>query len=144
MRIVDWPEFISLPRGTIYSSIECGDPSGLRMKGDTWNWSDGGEASDYVDTDLLPTAHDGDFVFHEDFPDTQRGQGPVLITHPSGWSRDGMYDRSRRYLVWDQEDRERLARWLLNPSATADGEALNEDNIRWRGHPEELDVAERT
>lgn len=131
MRLVDWNEFVTLPAGTIYSLPEDWDGDSLRMKGDTISID--GEAFDYHDTNLLPSVLDSSSIFHDDFPDQDPDGGRRVLLHPSGWMRDGMYDKTHVYWVWEQEDRERLARWLLNPEATADGDELNEDNIRWRG-----------
>lgn len=101
------------------------------MKGDTRSID--GEAFDYHDANLLPSVLDSSAIFHEDFLDQGPDGGSRALLHPSGWGADGMYDKTRVYWVWDREDRERLARWLLNPEATADADELNEDNIRWRG-----------
>ncbi|KQZ50338.1 hypothetical protein ASD54_08770 [Rhizobium sp. Root149] len=138
MRLVHWKEFIALPDGTIFSearSYNGGDIEDVKMKGETLFY--GRSPNDYCETSLLPNVRDASSIHHDSYPDP--GGGDIVLIHPSGWGRNGMYEKDRMYWVWDQEDRERLAKWLLNPQATAATEELNEDNVRWRGDREAFD-----
>lgn len=45
--------------------------------------------------------------------------GDYGIWYPSGFDRDGMFDITRHYLVWEKGDRRKFAEWLLDPTKAA-------------------------
>lgn len=114
MKIVDHAGLMTMPRGTIFQELRngmsLGDP--MIFGGPT------GVGGDYTEAGLLPHANHLDvhgyhlpgirhkFVVPED------GYG---VWYPSGFGRDGMYDASRHYLIWERKDRERIASWILDP-----------------------------
>ncbi|MBB4064035.1 hypothetical protein [Gellertiella hungarica] len=124
MKLVTWHEFISMPAGTVYSRASI-DIEDLRIKGDTL------DTQDFHETSLLPGIYDAYAVM--DVPVGGSDDPDLVMTHPSGWGRDGMWEKNARFFIWEKEDRERLARWLLDPEAFADSDEVNEDNVRWMG-----------
>ena len=47
------------------------------------------------------------------------GDGCYIVT-PSDYGRWALYEYDRLYLIWEEEDRKRLAGWLLDPEKAAD------------------------
>ncbi|MBY3363766.1 hypothetical protein [Rhizobium laguerreae] len=134
MKLVTWQEFIEMPEGTVFSDVSRNpfDAIGIRIKGETLpnNW-----VYDFHETDLIPKIMD---VSVFDYEETKGSE--IMMIHPAGWGRDGMFDKDRKYWIWERGDRERLARWLLDPEAVAATEELNEDNVRWHGNFDDLEV----
>lgn len=121
MRIVDWAEFSTLPPGTIYQQVSPYSLGDLSVVGKVL--SHGGQPRDFVEENLLPSAMGSEYFGkgtfeHEGvtFPD-----GCPIVMWPSHSCRDGMYEFKRRWLIWDEADRKRLAGWLLDPSKVGDG-----------------------
>lgn len=115
MRIVDWAEFSRLPSGTIYQAIR--DASAhvlgpLSVRYDVWDFR--GKPSDFVYCEMTPSVFFA-YSLGDDAP-TGVDDGEEVICHPAGTARDGggRYD-GRRWLVWEDAERERLAAWLLDP-----------------------------
>lgn len=106
MRIVRWAEFRTLPRGTIFQEYHPHHLGELMILGDA------GNMDDYVASSLMPQAVMGDYF---PFPTDD-----FVIATPVGFGRDGVFDHDkRRWLVWGDSDRTRLAGWLLNPDIAA-------------------------
>ncbi|CDN46846.1 hypothetical protein [Neorhizobium galegae] len=135
MKLVTWHEFIEMPEGTVFSDVPRNpfDAIGIRIKGETRrnNWVD-----DFHESDLMPKIMD---VSVSDFEETKGSQ--IMLIHPAGWGRDGLFDKGRKYWIWEREDCERLARWLLDPAAVAATDELNDDNVRWHGNYDDLEVS---
>lgn len=108
MRLVNWDEFSCLPTGTMYQEYTPHQLGSLHILGEACK-----DAPDFVCAELTPTC----------------ALGTHLEIHtPSGFGRDGMHDvKNRAWLVWDKEDRERLATWLINPQVAYN--AANNDEV---------------
>lgn len=137
MKLVTWHEFIQMPEGTVFSEMRPNSlvSHNLRMKGETWFSKGSGNYHDYLETDLMPNIRDVSYAGYDETVGSE-----IMVMHPSHWGRDGMFDQDRKYWIWEREDRERLARWLLNPEAVAASEELNADNVRWHGKYDDLEV----
>lgn len=116
MRLYNREEFLKLPRGTIYS-----DPSkydllvGLYCK---VSGPEDGWANDWVVQDLL-----GEPGFPNDIntgPDNidyqinQRDTYQEFRTDLDCGGRDGLFDDTNTFVVWDDEDVDKLVYFLLN------------------------------
>lgn len=107
MRLVEWTEFHTLPSGTIFQEWEPHWLGPLEILAEFWG-------RDFVAAELTPSCISGDNL--------ERGHAlenaDMLIAMPSGFGRDGVFDHEkRRWLIWDEADRKRLAGWLLDPAA---------------------------
>jgi hypothetical protein len=74
--------------------------------------------SDFVEAPLLPQMNIPAVFHREGLQHLGIGENdPVeVIFTPSGFGRDGLYQHEgRRWLIWDEADRARLAGWLLDP-----------------------------
>jgi hypothetical protein len=105
MKIVKWDEFKTLPTGTVFQEYSLHDLGSLSVLGSVI------EDIDFVSADLLPACFtDGNY--------SGKITDPFVISHPSGFGRDGFFDLEKRtWLVWDEDDRKRLAAWLLGDAA---------------------------
>ncbi|RVL87661.1 hypothetical protein CN140_01650 [Sinorhizobium meliloti] len=104
MKLVTKQELHARPSGTIYSSYQGNDPwrqelfTDLHVKGDSLPCK--GRQFDFVTTPLLPSLSS----------DSAGGIDFLWST-----SREGTFDDSMVYWVWDELDRQRLAHALLDP-----------------------------
>ena len=104
MKIVTKQELHALPSGTIYSSYKGNDPwrqelfTDLHVKGDSLRSH--GEWFDFVTSPLFPV-------------ESTSPKGGVDVLWST--SREGTFDDSLIYWVWDELDRQRLAHALLDP-----------------------------
>lgn len=128
MRLLDWAEFAKCPVGTVFQVLDHGSGLGeLMILGGVYD--DDGRPNDYVAAALLPDVR---------MPDTLGpGEAALVSAHPGATAfvmvpslhgRDGLFEfKNRSWLVWDDEDRRRLAGWLLDPSAAV--ERQNDDPV---------------
>lgn len=121
MHLLNWIEFAKCEVGTIFQIIGHGSGTGdLQILGGIIVFD--GEPRDFVSAPLLP-----EVMYRDNFggssPEAlvKHPDAPAFVVVPSGHGRDGLFDHERRsWLVWDEEDRRRLAGWLLNPAEAAD------------------------
>ncbi len=127
MKVLRWEKFSKLPPGTIF---QVGEPSRLEELQVLIEvlvykvYDDDKEAlpHDFYCADLLPsiTSH---YTLGKDLAERlgleREGES---VMHPHGYGRDGIYIHDERlFFVWEREDRERLANWLLDPMTAIDG-----------------------
>lgn len=104
MKIVTKQELHALPSGTIYSSYKGNDPwrqqlfTDLHVKGETLESH--GKSFDFVTSPLFPM-------------ESTSPEGGVDVLCAT--SREGTFDDSLIYWVWEALDRQRLAHALLDP-----------------------------
>lgn len=102
MRIVGLEEFLKLPPGTLYmKSDEYGNPDGFMVKEATWG-------NDWVYRDL----QDIDNASSEDRMDRLFAMiADSSISYPinEDCGRDGMFEPSQRFFVYERADLESLA-----------------------------------
>ena len=80
-----------------------------------WEEQDG--RGDFRDASRLPTIRPVNLVSAENLDRFMEEQlrNADSILHPDWLCRDGAFEFDRFWLVWDREDLERLAGWLLDP-----------------------------
>lgn len=101
MRIVSRDDFLKLPAGTLFSKFEPLIFEDLAIKGDT---SDG--ANDFM---YQPIASAVDFEDTSDLLDkTERATKESVAMDLDCQSRDGCFDESQMFLVWERADVEQL------------------------------------
>lgn len=108
MRLVNFDEFMTLPEGTVYQSYSPHIVGDLCIKSPFLDSKD-----DFMDAALTPIS-----VMPED---------KLCLHLPSGFGRWGLFDKSAQFIVYEDADRERLARWLLNPNQAV--EEMNDDPV---------------
>lgn len=96
MRIVTGTELLTLSEGTIFQEY----------------------APHYLNEPMIFRGALGDYDFVEEplLPFSDSGGDTDSISHPWGTSRDGCYDHeNRRFLVWEQADRDRVVAMIQHP-----------------------------
>ncbi|SOR30672.1 protein of unknown function [Methylorubrum extorquens] len=116
MRVVGWTEFVKMPRGTVFQTKEPEriEWSDLRVLDEAWAFEEGG---DFRDASLLPEISGIQWdhtVPKAEFTDDELRRDDFTV-FPGSISRDGLFEYDRLWLIWEREDLERLAGWLLNP-----------------------------
>ncbi|KQU31071.1 hypothetical protein ASG63_16360 [Methylobacterium sp. Leaf94] len=118
MKIVGWAEFSAMPPGTVFQMTNDRRPdwSDLRILHEVWKYEDG--RGDFVEASLMPTIiHDAHMMTDANqatFTPEQTRSG-MFTMHPDLLCRDGMIEFDRQWLIWEREDLERLAGWLIDP-----------------------------
>jgi hypothetical protein len=130
MRVVSWAEFKTLPVGTIFQELGGGNiHDGLQILGGFL--PEHGEPNDFVVAELMPQLRSSDTFGAFWKPGPDHVAGDFYVTTPDGYGRDGLYQHEqRRWLIWDVEDRARLAGWLLDPASAAS--IQNDDQLQMR------------
>jgi len=130
MKIVNWTEFKKQPMGTIFQEILEGvgelQPLSILTHVDNEETT-----NDFYYAQLTPEMVDigtlGDYR-----PSELKSFNGDVVLHPSGIGRYGRYDlisnETKRWLIWENVDRERLAHWLLNPEMAV-GQQNDDDLI---------------
>jgi hypothetical protein len=124
MKIITWDEMVKMPPGTIYQHYSPHELGDLKVLGSADQYRD-----NLVCADLLPQTMGGYNYSDQDRRRLGIGENDYLIQTPSGHGRDDYYDDKAKYrfLVWDEDDKRRLARWLtMDPAAMA--KEMNDDN----------------
>ena len=106
MRILDFDTFLALPPGALFAICDGYVVRGLQLKGE----SIGNIDFYYVD---LSTCFDwgSSDEFIGGLDRMRAGEG--IWSNLDTVSRDGVYDRSRVFLVWEPEDIQSLVRVLV-------------------------------
>jgi hypothetical protein len=106
MRIINRKEFLSMPKGTVYSHYVPQVADGLMVKYETLT-------NDWVYQDLLfNVAGETSEEASEKLTDAEeRGASFILDLHCG--SRDGMYDDNQLFMVYEKEDVKRLIKKLI-------------------------------
>ena len=118
MKLVDHNGLMLEPEGTIFQEF------GKRGLGEPQVFGGPCGQCDYVTAKLFPN----DNCFYTfggtlDLAKLSVTEDDYGIWYPSGFGRDGMFDTSRYYLIWEEQDRKKFAEWLLDPV-----KAANEQN----------------
>lgn len=110
MKIVDWAAFSAMPAGTVYQTISPYHTGDLEILGDVW------DGVHLVSAELLPVACGSEVLglMPDEYAALGIRDGEPVVYQPSGFGRDYGPGASKRWLVWEQADRERLAGWLLD------------------------------
>jgi len=107
MKIVNYDEFIKLPKGTIYSETEPCIFGEWRIKRDTVNG----------DSDWFYEVLVGDFDYFEKYSDISEAyddmEKGVDILSEGVLQRDGMYDHDRKFAIYSKEDIKKLIETLI-------------------------------
>ena len=121
MKLVDFTELMEMPVGTIFQEFGKFGLGVPHVFGGTQG------DSDYIEAVLLPYDNSVDTLGNnaELFKKYGLEGREYGIWYPSGFGRDGSYDKNRHYLIWEKEDRKKLAEWLLNPTKAVD--EMNDD-----------------
>ncbi|WP_311276020.1 hypothetical protein [Methylobacterium sp. WCS2018Hpa-22] len=124
MRIVDWSELSRMEVATIFQDVWPMRVGELQILGNVLPHGRK-ERTELVSARLMPVSRDVEALSLS--PDEYQRLGLMecdyVVEQPSGHGREPAADAGRRWLVWEQADRERVARWLLNP-----GDASAEQN----------------
>lgn len=116
MKLLTFDEFCALPDGVVFQQWKPHYLESLSIRGDVLR--DGsGTPVDFLMADLMAAPLDGDMIGRKELQS--------VFCHPSAFGRWALYDKEYRYLVYESDDRARLAMWLLNPHLALDG--MNED-----------------
>lgn len=110
MKIISFSELMDLPQGIIFQRYE---PHYLS---DPYIFGGPIGSNDYAEAQFLPVTGDGRYwndpsirkkwdITEDDF----------VIHQPANFGRNGGYQRKACFLIWEEEDRQRMAAWLLNP-----------------------------
>lgn len=116
MKIVGWEELKTLPKGTIYQLYYLHSVGNAVVLGEV-------RSHETVVAELLPDAMLGCNYNSEDRKRLGIGENDFIVQTPSYYGKCDFYgDKdSYRFLVWEDGDKRRLARWLtMDPSAMAD------------------------
>lgn len=128
MKLVSFHELCEMPEGTIFQEYTPHYLSGLCVFGGPLKVD--GKPRDFLEAELLPQCSLGSYwASSSDKPKLEDGSemddnGFYIVT-PDGYGRWAKYDYDHRYLVWDAEDRRRLATWLLDPEGAS--KAMNDE-----------------
>ncbi|MCJ2040962.1 hypothetical protein MKK55_18705 [Methylobacterium sp. J-059] len=112
MKIVDWAELSKMPAGTFFQGIRPYDTGDLEVLGGVW------DGVHLISARPLPVACGSEVLSLTDAQKEAhsiRREGEPIVYQPFGFGRDWGPGDKRRWLVWEQADRERLAGWLLDP-----------------------------
>jgi hypothetical protein len=106
MKIINYDEFVSLPKGTLYRETEPCWFGELQIKQDSIN-----ENNDWLLTrlDYLEESHSSD-DFIKCYNKMEKGESFNLDIHCS--ERDGMFDYDRKFLIYEKKDVEKLIELL--------------------------------
>lgn len=112
MKIVDWAELSKLPAGTFFQGIRPYDTGDLEVLGGVW------DGVHLISGRPLPVSCHSTILSLTTEQEAALGikDGDPVVYLPSGFGRDWGPGDKKRWLVWEQADRERLARWLLDPA----------------------------
>lgn len=119
MRIVDWAELSTLPVGTIFQGVSEYSVGELEILGDVWAYD--GKPSMLISAQLMPNSNSVETLglLPEELKSYGLTERDCVVFQPTGHGRDYGAAPGNRWLVWEQADRERMARWLLNPVEAA-------------------------
>lgn len=115
MRLLSWSEFAKCEAGTVFQIMRHGHGLGeLLILGDIVFID--GEPRDFIYASLTPELQDRDsFGASADSILPADSDAPMFVVMPSLYGRDGLFEYDNRsWLVWDEEDRQRLAGWLTD------------------------------
>ena len=112
MKLISHAQLLEQPEGTVFQEF------GQHGLGPVMLFGGKCGERDYTESYLFPNESSADIGFPPEVL-TKFGvdRRDYIIYYPSGFGRDGMFDDTRVYLIWEQKDRERLAAWLLDPVA---------------------------
>lgn len=125
MRFISLAELRGMPPGTIYQ--EYTSRNGLsepQVFGEAFS------PNDYTEADLLPRwGFTSCFGGYEAAILNKLGvaQSVMAVWYPSGFGRNGYYEKEGTFLLWEEADRKRFAEWLLDPEKLAN--EVNDDDI---------------
>jgi hypothetical protein len=125
VKVLRWEEFSKLPPGTIFQVGERSRLEELQVLVVVLVYDlDGEEPAphDFYCAELLPGITSHYTLGKEGAERMGLSREGESVMHPNGYGRDGMYIHDERlFFVWEKEDRERLANWLLEPVTAIDG-----------------------
>jgi hypothetical protein len=124
MRFITYDELMTMPAGTVYQEYHDGrgqlDPS-MVFGGQI------GIGLDFTEAMFLPILNFvsslGDGYLREHKLDDKLW----AVWYPSGFGRNGFFERKGTFLLWEEADRKRYAEWLLDPEKLAN--EVNDDDI---------------
>lgn len=129
MRLVSFAELCEMPEGTIFQEYTPHYLGGLCIFGGAIRNTDG-PPRDFLVAELLPQCAVGSYwSSSKDKPKLEGGSevddNGLYIVTPDGYGRWAKFEYDRKFLVWDAEDRRRLATWLFDPMGAS--QAMNDD-----------------
>ncbi len=125
MRIVSKAELMRMPKGTLFADYRDNYwPDGPTMIFDSVAWSDEQSSDFYFTLFDGPDANDSGEQFDRQIGMAERGESYPVGLVPQ---REGLYEESSRYLVWEPEDVARIIRLLAGPP---DRVTLAEERLR--------------
>lgn len=106
MKLVNYNEFIKMPTGTVFCEFEPCIRGELKVKGDSI------EDFDYIEMELR-----GEFKSDKDQDPFIDGcdrlvKGENLRADFDTFGRDGLFDKTRQYIVYDKQDVKELITFL--------------------------------
>jgi hypothetical protein len=131
MRFIKFDELMTMPAGTIYQKYdsECGGLGPPLVFGEPIRFRDR-KVVNYAEADFLPTLGFTDSLGHLGKQILQeRGLLDAIqaVWYPSGYGRNGVFEKSVTFLLWEEADRRRFAEWLLDHEKLAN--ELNDDDV---------------
>ncbi len=118
MRVVSFDELCALEPGTIFQAYKPHFIDQLMIFGGALPHGDP-HPIDFIQAALTPDAILGSYwsIHRLKLADgSLTSDDGIYLCTPSDFGRWGLYDYDVKYVVWEKEDRERLARWLLDPA----------------------------
>lgn len=99
MKILNYNDFVKLPKGTLYCETHPCIFGELQLKQDTIN-----DGRDWFLTrlDYLEDKEDEYLQFQEQYELLEKGESLDLDIHCS--ERDGMFDYDRKFLIYEKKD----------------------------------------
>jgi len=95
VKLLNRAEFLAMPENTLFSDYDNGDIQGLNIKGESLS-------NDFCYGDIVfSVKNNGDDVF-EVIDDMEQGKSfPVDL---DCYAREGLFDNSLQYVVWENDD----------------------------------------
>jgi len=95
MKLLNRTEFLAMPENTLYSDYDSGNIEGLYIKDESLN-------NDFCYVDIVfSVKNNGDNIF-EVIGDMEQGKSfPVDL---DSYEREGLFDDSLQYVIWENED----------------------------------------
>ena len=122
MKLVSFKDLCAMPVGTVFQEYQPHYLGELCIFGGALpEGSD--DPRDFLQASLLPSCMLGSYWHSEPMKladgSVTNEDGCYIVT-PSDYGRWALYEHDRQYLIWEEEDRKRLAGWLLDPAKAAD------------------------
>lgn len=121
MKLVSFQELCAMPDGTIFQEYKAHYLGPVMIRG-TVRADDDGKPIDFLQAGLTPECQAGSYWFGQSQMADEEGAQVLIdgnelyIASHGDAGRWAKYDDTIRFLIWQDRDRLRLARWLVTPA----------------------------